>query len=197
MKNIVIKRLTPDLSDDYFDFFENRAFTDHSPYRCYCQMYQMPKEQAKMAFDHTDGAEMGLLSREAAEQQIKSGLLRGYLAFDGAIAIGWCNCNDKSNFPIESSTGDRFYAPAEKKEKAVVCFEIAPEYRGKGIATALLQKAVADAKAEGFIAVEGFPVIRKERYEWDCTGPVRLYEKVGFSKVLEKGGKAVMRIELR
>ena len=79
----------------------------------------------------------------------------------------------------------------------MVCFEIAPEYRGKGIATALLQKAVADAKAEGFIAVEGFPVIRKERYEWDCTGPVRLYEKVGFSKVLEKGGKAVMRIELR
>lgn len=60
MKNIVIKRLTPDLSDDYFDFFENRAFTDNSPYRCYCQMYQMTKEQAKMAFDHTDGAEMGL-----------------------------------------------------------------------------------------------------------------------------------------
>lgn len=79
----------------------------------------------------------------------------------------------------------------------MVCFEIAPEYRGKGIATALLQRAVADAKAEGFIAVEGFPVIRKKRYEWDCTGPVRLYEKVGFSKVLEKGGKAVMRIELR
>ena len=31
MKNIVIKRLTPELSDDYFDFFENRAFTDKLP----------------------------------------------------------------------------------------------------------------------------------------------------------------------
>ena len=47
--NIIIKPLTPELSADYFDFFENRAFTDDSPYRCYCQMYQMTKEQAKTA----------------------------------------------------------------------------------------------------------------------------------------------------
>jgi hypothetical protein len=30
--DITIKSLTPDLSADYFDFFENRAFTDDSPY---------------------------------------------------------------------------------------------------------------------------------------------------------------------
>lgn len=194
---ITIKQLTPALSDDYFDFFENRAFTDNSPYRCYCQMYQMTKEQAKAAFDNADGTDMGRISREVAERQIESGVLRGYLAFDGGIAVGWCNCNAKASFPSESSTGDRFYAPPEKREKAVVCFEIAPEYRGKGVATALLKQVVDDAKAEGYLAVEGFPVVRNERYEWDCTGPVRLYEKVGFSKVLEKDGRAVMRIELK
>ena len=31
--NLTIKPLTPELADDYFDFFENRAFTDASPYR--------------------------------------------------------------------------------------------------------------------------------------------------------------------
>ena len=44
---ITIKKLTAELSADYFDFFDNRAFTDNSPYRCYCQMYQLLKEQGK------------------------------------------------------------------------------------------------------------------------------------------------------
>lgn len=195
--DIAIKPLTPELSADYFDFFENRAFTDDSPYRCYCQMYQIPKEQAKAALDDAEGRDPGRVSREVAERQINAGILRGYLAFVGGVAIGWCNANDKANFPIESCTGARFHAPAEKREKAVVCFEIAPEFRGKGVATALLRQVVADAKAEGYVAVEGFPVVRGERYEWDSAGPVRLYEKVGFVKVAERDGVVVMRKDLR
>lgn len=195
--HITVKPLTPALAADYFDFFDNRAFTDDSPYRCYCQMYQMTREQAKAALDGADAADVGLASRKIAGRQIESGLLRGYLAFDGGVAIGWCNANDKANFPLESSTGDCFYAPAEKREKAVVCFEIAPAYRGKGVATALLMRVIADAAAEGYAAVEGYPVVRDARYEWDCTGPVRLFEKAGFAKVSEKAGKAVMRRALR
>ncbi len=196
--NITIKPLTPELSADYFDFFENRAFTDDSPYRCYCQLYQMTKEQQKALIEKiTDLSDAGRVSRQVAEEQIKSGALRGYLAFDDGVAIGWCNANDRANFPVESCTGDRFYAPAEKREKAVVCFEIAPEYRGKGIATALLQRVIDDARAEGYIAVEGYPVIREERFEWDNAGPIRLYEKVGFVKVAVQGQKVVMRKELK
>jgi GNAT superfamily N-acetyltransferase len=195
---IIIKPLTPELAGDYFDFFENRAFTDNSPYRCYCQLYQMTKAQQKAELAKAgDGADMGLVSRKVAEQQISSGVLRGYLAFDDGVAIGWCNANDKANYPVESCTGDRFYAPAEKREKAVVCFEIAPEYRGKGIATALLQRVIDDARAEGFIAVEGFPVVRDERFEWDSTGPLRLYEKAGFVKAAVQEKKVVMRKELK
>lgn len=133
------------------------------------------------------------MARKVAERQIESGILRGYLAFDDGLAIGWCNANDKVNFPIESCIGTRFYAPAEKREKAVVCFEISPKYRGKGVATALLQRVVADAKAEGYIAIEGFPVVRDERYEWDNPGPIRLYEKVGFLETARHDDQIVMR----
>ena len=195
--NIEIKKLTPELAADYFDFFENRAFTDDSPYRCYCQMYQMSKEQVKTTLDNADGLDNGLISRKAAEQQIEASILRGYLAFVDGMAIGWCNANDRANFPIEPCTDTHFYAPAEKREKAVVCFEIAPEYRGKGVATALLQRVIDDARAEGYTAVEGYPILRDERYEWDCTGPMRLYEKVGFIKVDEREKNIVMRKELK
>ena len=195
--NIIIKPLTPRLSVDYFDFFENRAFTDNSPYRCYCQVFQMTKEQAKTEFDKVDGSDIGRVARKVAEWQIDSGILRGYLAFVDGVSIGWCNVNDKANFPIEPCTGACFHAPAEKREKAVVCFEIAPAFRGKGVATALLWQVVADAKAEGYIAIEGFPVVRGERYEWDNAGPIRLYERVGFVKVAEQDGFWVMRKELK
>ncbi len=195
--NITVKPLTPKLSADYFDFFENRAFTDDSPYRCYCQMYQMTKEQAKAALDNAVGQDPGSVSRGVAERQIADGALRGYLAYVDGKSIGWCNANDRANYPAEPMQDVSFYAPAEQREKAVVCFEVAPEFRGKGVATALLHQVIADAKAEGYLAVVSFPVIRSERYEWDCTGPVRLYEQAGFFKVEERDQYVVMRKDLK
>lgn len=199
--NIIIKPLTPDLCDQYFDFFENRAFTDDSPYRCYCQPYQMTNEEAKDAYDNIDGSEIGYVARKIAEHQIKSGVMKGFLAFVDDLAIGWCNVNDLVNYPIESCNGARFKFSSEKREekrvKIVACFEIAPAYRGMGVATLLLQKVLEDAKTEGYIAVEGFPIIRDQRFEWDNPGPIRLYEKLGFVKVAEQGEFVVMRKELK
>jgi len=200
--NITIKPLAFELVTDFFDFFDNRAFSDNSPEGpCYCTRFQMTKEEEKAEFDQIDvygGGSVGFMCvlRKMAEQQIKSGALQGYLAFVNGISIGWCNCNDKANFPVKSGNGACFYAPAEKREKVVACFEIAPEYRGKGVATALLRRATDDAKAQGYIAVEGFPQKRDERYEWDFKGPIRLYEKAGFVKLEDDDGRVVMRKEL-
>lgn len=195
--NITVKPLTQELTADYFDFFENRAFTDDSPYRCYCQMYQMTKEQVKAALDDAKGRDPGRVSREVAERQIADGILRGYLAYVDGKSIGWCNANDRANYPVEPMYDVPFYAPAENHEKAVVCFEIAPEYRGKGVATALLNRVIADAKIEGYLAVVSFPVVRSERYEWDCQGPIRLYQKAGFVKMAERDNVLIMRKDLK
>jgi len=194
---ITIKPLMPELAADYFDFFENRAFTDSSPYRCYCQVYQMTKAQQKASLENAQDADMGKIAKEVAERQIADSVLRGYLAYVDGKSIGWCNANDRANYPADAPYDVPFHAPAEAKEKAVICFEIAPDYRGKGVATALLHQVIDDAKAEGYLAVVSFPKIRTERFEWDFQGPVRLYEKAGFSKVSEKDGKVVMRKELK
>ena len=199
---LTIEPLTPALAADFFDFFDNRAFSDNSPEGpCYCTRFQMTKEEEDAEFAHADaygGGSVGFMRvlRKMAEDQIASSALQGYLAFADGVSIGWCNCNDKANFPAESGNGARFYAPAEKREKVVACFEIAPEFRGKGVAAALLQRAVDDAKAEGYNAVESFPRLRGERYEWDFTGPVRLYEKLGFVQAGTHDRGVVMRREL-
>jgi GNAT superfamily N-acetyltransferase len=162
--NLSIKPLTPELAADYFDFFENRAFTDDSPYRCYCQVYQMNREQYQAAYKSPEVQQNpGSASRKVAEQQIADGVLRGYLAYVDGKAIGWCNVNDRADYPAEPYHDVPFHAPIENREKAVVCFEIAPEYRGKGVATALLNQVIIDAKTDKYLAVVGFPVDRAER----------------------------------
>jgi GNAT superfamily N-acetyltransferase len=183
--DIQIKPLVPELADDYFDFFENRAFTDNSPYRCYCQVFQMTRQQYQAVYEDTGESDIGHISREVAERQIANGVLQGYLAYADGKSIGWCNANDRSNYPVDPFYEMPFHAPPEKREIAVVCFEIAPEYRSRGVATALLDQVLSDARTHGYLAVVSFPVKRDERYEWDWAGPVRLYEKAGFVKVTE------------
>ena len=137
----------------------------------------------------------GFFDMAEAERQIAAGALRGYLAYADGVCIGWCNANDRANYPAEPAYDVPFYAPVKYKEKAVVCFEIAPEYRMKGIATALLERVIADARDEGYTAVVGFPILRSERFEWDHAGPVRLYEKLGFRKTAgaDKYDRIVMK----
>ena len=112
MNEITIKALSPDLEKDYFDFFDNRAFSDGSPYYpCYCNAFNMSageieamRDQAKQYGGGIEGWKRSL--RETAVRMVRHGLIRGYLAFDNDLAVGWCNANDRTNFY-------GFYRPCE------------------------------------------------------------------------------------
>lgn len=77
--------------------------------------------------------------------------------------------------------------------KSIVCFEISPEYRGKGIATQLLERVCADAGKEGYDFVEVYPVEQTQRSELAFTGPVHLYGKAGFTEFSRRGTTVIMR----
>lgn len=200
---ITIKPLSRELIPDYFDFFNNRAFTDNPPWGgCYCTGFQMTKAEEKAQF-HDRVEELGggqdnfmRALQEIVVRQIEGNALRGYLAYVDNVSIGWCNANDKASLPAEAANGFKVYAPSGEREKVVLCFEIAPGYRGKGVATALLERVIEDARAEGYSAVEGYPQIHSERTEWDYTGPIRLYEKAGFTRYAQLEDGVVMRKQL-
>ena len=79
------------------------------------------------------------------------------------------------------------------KTISIVCFEIAPEYRGMGIASAFIDRVCNDAKKDGYAAVEGYANLSAEHNDFDYQGPVRLYQKAGFEEVAREKGQAVMR----
>ena len=113
------------------------------------------------------------------------------MAYDGELSIGWCNAAD-----MESYVG---FVPEFARENicgktiSIVCFEIAPEYRGMGIASAFIDRVCNDAKSNGYIAVEGYAKLSDKRNDFDYQGPIRLYEKAGFVEVARENGQVIMR----
>lgn len=190
--NITIKPLTPDLKADYLDFFDNRAFTDGNPNGpCYCTSPNQDEETIKQMVSEFQMNGVKETVRKYAVKMLDENKIQGYLAFDGDVSIGWCNAAY-----MESYVG---FVPEFARENtcgktiSIVCFEIAPEYRGMGIASAFIDRVCADAKQRGYKAVEGYAKIYEGRNDYDYQGPVRLYQKSGFQEVARQDGQIIMR----
>ena len=189
--NYEIKTLSSELTEDYLDFFDHRAFSDGNPNGpCYCTSPTMDREtEAKMVSEFGDDIK-GTIRRYAVEM-LNKGMIHGYLAFDKDVSIGWCNASDMDSY----TTFVPDFARQNKcgKTLSVVCFEISPEYRGKGLATALLQHICTDAKGLGFEAVEGYARLSIDPEYLDFNGSIGLYERVGFTEVMRQEGIVIMR----
>ena len=192
MKSISIMRLTPELNDDYLDFFDHRAFTDGNPNGpCYCTSANQDEEEIRQMVSEFKTYGVKETVRRYAVEMLNRNRIQGYLAYDGDVSVGWCNAAD-----MESYAG---FVPEFARKNAcgktvsIVCFEIAPEYRGMGIASAFIDRVCSDAKSEGYAAVEGYAKLSDQRNDFDYQGPVRLYEKAGFTEAARENGLVIMR----
>jgi ribosomal protein S18 acetylase RimI-like enzyme len=81
---------------------------------------------------------------------------------------------------------------------SIVCYVVPAEYRGQGVARALLKEAVAYAKKQGATLVETYPVDKparsKDEYMW--LGAKSMYAKAGFKEVARrKPQRPIVRIK--
>ena len=192
MKIIVIRPLTAELNADYLDFFDHRAFTDNNPNGpCYCTSPNQDEESIQQMVSEFKTHGVKDTIRKYAVEMLNSNKIHGYLAYDGNLSVGWCNAAD-----MESYAGfvpDFARDITCGKTVSIVCFEIAPEYRGMGIASAFIDRVCNDAKSKGYVAVEGYAKVSDKRDDFDYQGPVRLYQKAGFVEVARENGQIVMR----
>lgn len=191
---IEIKRLTPDLADDYVHFFD---ITPHDEYidahKCYCVCW---------CADDYEGKDFSTAKkrRAAAHRYVQDGIIQGYLAYHNGTPIGWCNANIKADC-LKCCSWRMFmkdvHVDTREKIKSVFCFVIAPQYQRQGIATMLLERVIEDAEAEGFDAMEAYPNKSFSSVAADFMGPAAMYKKHGFLTVAQTEQKYVMRKELR
>jgi GNAT superfamily N-acetyltransferase len=178
--------LLPELLDDYLHFFDNVAFADHPEWsQCYCLAFHF-----EPAWD-TEDANHENPWRKRAIKFVREGRLQGYLAYADGAVVGWCNTNNKTNY---AALKHEIYEDSEnKKVKSVVCFLVASDMRGKGIATKMLECVCADAKANGYDFVEGYPPTGMCDMYAAHHGTVAFFEKCGFVIHKQLDNDCVMR----
>lgn len=196
--NVEIRKLTPDLLEDYLYFFENEAHADNeNEDRCYCVCW--------CSDDHREGKDFSTPEkrRELAVQYINNGTIQGYLAYYDGQVVGWCNANTKSEclnciswLRFMTSVNTKEAAP-EIKVKSIFCFAIAPSMKRKGIATQLLERVCKDAADDGFDYVEAYPNKKFIDIFSDFMGPLEIYKKSGFTIHEELENTYVMRKQLK
>ena len=198
--DIKIRKLTPDLAEAYAHFFDVTPHDDHTDKNelpCYCVTW---RTDDTYACDENGNWNHWFYTREERRERainfVKSGSLRGYLAYDGDRIAGFCNANAEAfgcvdylrNFwPIDENRAD-------VKIISIFCFVIAPEMQRRGIASLLVERICDDAAAEGFDFVEAYADINNKT---DARGPFAMYEKCGFIRSAERDGRIVMRRALK
>lgn len=197
--NIEIRKLTPDLAEDYARFFDVtphdvRMDKDNAELPCYCVTWRSDDSYVGNG-DHWYPTREE--RREQAIQFVKRGSLQGYLAYHGDKIVGWCNANSDCQGCVNYI---RSYHPvdeynADVKVKSIFCFVIVPEVQRTGVATKLLERVCQDAAVDGFDYVEAYPII--EYVPYNCRGPLPMYTKCGFNITDERNGKAVVRKALK
>jgi GNAT superfamily N-acetyltransferase len=80
----------------------------------------------------------------------------GVLAYEDVAVVGWAAVAPRSELPFARST--KIPHVDQLPVWSVWCFRVHPGHRGKGIAHALLDGAVAYARSARAAAIEGYPV---------------------------------------
>lgn len=195
--NIEIRKLTPELAEDYVRFFDvTPHYIRHNASKCYCVTWRSDDSYARNGDHWFSSCEE---RRERALQFVWDGSLQGYLAYHGDEIVGWCNANGNCQFCIDYL---RSFWPIEEhdantKTKSVFCFVIAPEMQRKGIATQLLKRVCTDAAQDGFDFVEAYADKNLNDPDEGYRGYLAMYEKCGFSQLAEREGKIVVRKALK
>jgi len=188
--DVIIKPLTPDLIEDFLNFFDNIAFSDNPDWGgCYCHFYHFAgnmEQWGEATKEH---------NRDATKTLIKEEIMKGLLAFVNNEPAGWCNVNSKDVYekiPVDNESEDTL----KGKIASVVCFLIAPDYRKKGVARKLLNHAINMLKEKGYAWIEAYPRKGELSDAYSYHGPVSLFDSEGFSVVKEDEHFLLMRKSL-
>ncbi len=127
----------------------------------------------------------------------------GVLGYEGDEVVGWAAVARRAELPFARST--RIPHVDQLPAWSVWCIRVRPGRRGRGVSHALLDGAVAYARANGAPVVEGYPVDnggQKVDPTMAYVGTRALFERAGFTKVADttsvSGGfpRVLMRLDL-
>jgi GNAT superfamily N-acetyltransferase len=171
---LTIRPLTLDLWPALEDLFGKNGASNG----CWCMYWRIgseyrkrPREKNKAAFRHV----------------VRRGPPPGLLAFDGDLAVGWCQLTPRDSLPWLDQ------ARALKRVDDVPvwslsCFYVRRGYRKQGVTSALIAAALRAAKRAKAPALEAYPVDADEAGSTSnlYTGTASTFARAGFRPVCRR-----------
>ena len=139
-----IRPLTIDLWPALVDLFGKNGACNG----CWCMYWRIGSAYYKRSHAR---------NRTAFRNVVKRGPPPGLLAFDGEVAVGWCQLTPRDDLPwLEEARLLR--RVDDVPVWSLSCFYVRRGYRKKGVATALVAAAIKAAKRARAPALEAYPV---------------------------------------
>ncbi len=186
----VIKALTPELATAFSDYLSGLDFSETPHWSsCFCRFYYTNCSNQEWINRTLE------TNRNEALEEITAGRMRGYLAYDGETCVGWCSANNVDHFPRIVEDLTEFCSG--RRVGCTICYVIHPDYRGRGIARQLLNRAIHDFRADGFDAMIALPIESPGAEQRRYRGTLHMYQQAGYREIHTDGNLHVMWLELK
>ena len=144
---------------------------------CWCMFWRLEKGER---FD----ALKGEVLRERFRAGVLNGRIQGVLAYEGGVPVGWATFGPRTSFARLDRSPSLACDDAERVW-SIPCFFVRREHRGRGVARALLDAAVAEMRRRRAALLEGYPVKPPASggpipAAFAYTGTRSLFEAAGF-----------------
>ena len=181
---LTIRPLTPDLWPALEDLFGKSGACNG----CWCIYWRIGSGYRKQARAR---------NRAAFRKVVRRGPPPGLLAFDGEVAVGWCQLTPRDALPwLESA---RFFERVDDVPVwSLSCLYVRKGYRRQGVTSALIAAALKAAKRAKAPALEAYPIDADETPSASGTGYASTFARAGFKTVARRTPpRPMMRHDLK
>jgi ribosomal protein S18 acetylase RimI-like enzyme len=149
---------------------------------CWCMFYRRSGESAVPA-----GMTRANANRSALKRLVDTGEPPGLIGYRGKTPVGWVSLGPREDY-AKLARSQVMKAVDDQPVWSIICFVVPAQFRGEGVARALLDGAIAYAKKSGAKLLEAYPVDKTERGRDDSMwfGSKSMYDAAGFEEVARR-----------
>ena len=179
-----VRPVTRDRWDDLVEMFDRSIVRT-----CFCMYYRKTGS----------GTGPGRENRTAMKALVDRGIVPGLIGYEDGVPVAWVSLGPREEYsklarsPVMKPVDDR-------PVWSIVCFFVAREARGRGLARRMLRAAQEYARSNGARLLEAYPVDKDEPSHPDFMffGAKSMYDRAGFREVARrKPTRPVVRKTLR
>ncbi len=181
---LTIRPLTPDLWPILVDLFGTRGACNG----CWCMYWRI---------GHSYRAHPPGRNKAAFREVVRRGPPPGLLAFDGELAVGWCQLTPRDALPWLDQAW-RLKRVDRLPVWSLSCIYVRIGYRRKGVSAALIEAALKAAKRAKAPALEAYPLDKALTPSASGTGMASTFARLGFTTVARRvPPRPIMRHDLK